>query len=161
MDIEVRAFKMDDLPDLVEIWNDVVLEGESFPQREPMDDLNARAFFLGQSRTLAACVDGCVVGLAIVHPNNVGRCGHVANASYAVREGMRGQHIGERLVKASIESARQLGFRILQFNAVVCNNERAIRLYERLGFQKAGMIPGGFQRFDGSFADTFIYYLTL
>ena len=30
-----------------------------------------------------------ILGLYILHPNNVGRCGHICNASYAVRKNIR------------------------------------------------------------------------
>ena len=50
-------------------------------------------------------------------------------------------------------SAKKLGFRILQFNAVVATNIHARHLYQRLGFIELGTIPGGFRMPDGSFAD--------
>lgn len=43
-----------------------------------------RAFFESQSYTGVADDDGQIVGLYILHPNNVGRCGHICIASYAV-----------------------------------------------------------------------------
>ena len=60
----------------------------------------------------------------------VGRCGHICNTSYAVKEGKRGLHIGEQLVKHSLKTGTSLGFRILQFNAVVATNIHALHLYE-------------------------------
>ena len=77
---------------------------------------------------------GAIMGLYILHPNNVGRCGHICNASYAVRRDQRGRHLGEALVKDCLVQAKKLGYRVLQFNAVVENNIHARHLYERLGF---------------------------
>ena len=88
--------------------------------------------------------NGTVVGLYILHPNNVGRCGHIANASYAVDSACRGKHIGEQLVSDCLVQARNNGFKLMQFNAVVENNTHARHLYERLGFVQVGMIPNGF-----------------
>ena len=99
-----------------------------------------------------------IVGLYILHPNNVGRCGHICNASYAVRGALRGRRIGERLVLDCLEQARAHGFGILQFNAVVAENIHARHLYERLGFTQLGTIHGGFRRKDGSYADICPYY---
>ena len=93
--------------------------------------------------------DGKIAGLYILHPNNVGRCGHISNASYAVRQDMRGQQIGEKLVRHSIQKAEELGFGILQFNAVVASNHAAVHLYEKIGFAKLGTIPKGFRTRDG------------
>ena len=104
---------------------------------------------------------GELVGLYILHPNNVGRCGHICNASYAVRADRRGQHIGEALVRHCMAKGKELGFRILQFNAVVRSNVPALRLYERLGFVQLGVIPGGFRRKDGVYEDIIPHYHTL
>ena len=109
---------------------------------------------------MAESEDG-IVGLYILHPNNVGRCGHICNASYAVDSSCRGQHIGEKLVMDCIEQAKRLGFRVLQFNAVVESNIHARHLYERLGFKQLGMIPGGFRMKDGHFENICPYYIEL
>jgi len=104
---------------------------------------------------------GSIAGLYILHPNNVGRCGHICNASYAVSPGKRGLHIGEKLVMDCICKARVAGFRILQFNAVVATNIHARHLYERLGFTQLGTIPGGFRLEDGIYEDICPYFIEL
>ena len=105
--------------------------------------------------------NGTVVGLYILHPNNVGRCGHIANASYAVDSACQGKHIGEQLVSDCLVQARNNGFKLMQFNAVVENNTHARHLYERLGFVQVGMIPNGFLMKDGSYQNIFLYYHVL
>ena len=57
--------------------------------------------------------------------------------------------------------AKSAGFSILQFNAVVATNIHARHLYERLGFQQLGTIPGGFRLKDGRYADICPYFITL
>lgn len=104
---------------------------------------------------------GHIYGLYILHPNNVGRCGHICNASYAVEREARGLHIGEKLVSDCLRQGRAHGFRILQFNAVVASNTHARHLYERLGFQPLGVIPGGFRMKDGHYEDIYPYYHVL
>ena len=145
------------------IWNEVVRDGIAFPQLEELTEQNADTFFTSQSFTGLA-VDsetGEVVGLYILHPNNVGRCGHIANTSYAVKSGKRGLHIGEQLVKHSLAMAADLGFRIMQFNAVVASNIHALHLYERLGFRQLGVIPQGFLMKDGHYEDIVLLYIEL
>ena len=56
---------------------------------------------------------------------------------------------------------KALGFRVLQFNAVVATNLPARRLYEHIGFTQLGTIPGGFRQKDGSYADICPYYIEL
>ena len=102
---------------------------------------------------------GRILGLYILHPNNVGRCGHICNASYAVSSASRGLHIGEKLVLDCMAQARRIGFQILQFNAVVSSNTHARHLYERIGFHPLGTIPGGFRMKDGHYEDICLYYI--
>lgn len=135
MSIVVRKYSIYDLEEMTKIWNLVVMEGKYFPQENSLSIKEAEAFFAEQTYTGVAEVDGVIVGLYILHPNNIGRCGHIANASYAVKTDQRGKHIGENLVMHSLEMAIESKFRIMQFNAVVANNKGAISLYKKLGFK--------------------------
>ena len=157
----VRSFCSDDIPAMLDIWNEIVNEGNAFPQDEPLDEKGGLSFFSAQSYTGVAIRNDGIAGLYILHPNNVGRCSHIANASYAVSSRMRGQHIGEELVKDSLRAAKELGFRILQFNAVVRSNVRAKKLYEELGFHPLGIISGGFRKPDGEYEDICPYWREL
>lgn len=156
--MKIRAYTEQDVPAMVRIWNQVVEEGVAFPQLDFLTEETGRAFFAEQSYCAVADEDGTVMGLYILHPNNVGRCGHIANASYAIDSACRGKHIGEQLVSDSLVQGKAAGFRILQFNAVVENNIHARHLYERLGFVHLGTIPGGFLMKDGSYQNICIYY---
>lgn len=129
-EIQIRKYGEKDIPAMVKIWNEVV-EDEA----------------------------GEVLGLYILHPNNVGRCGHICNASYAVSREKRGLHIGEKLVRDCLRQAHEEDFRILQFNAVVASNVHARHLYERIGFHQLGIIPGGFLLKDGTYEDICPYYI--
>lgn len=157
----IRQYRQEDLPAMTAIWNEVVEEGNAFPQDEPLDEEQGASFFASQSYTGVAEEDGTIYGLYILHPNNVGRCGHICNASYAVSSGSRGRHIGEQLVKDCLMQGRRLGFRVLQFNAVVESNIHARHLYERLGFTQLGTITGGFRMKDGSYVNICPYYREL
>ncbi len=163
MDITLRDFNKNDISRMIRIWNDIVEEGIAFPQTEALDADSGLAFFSGQSFTgVAEDLDsGEILGLYILHPNNIGRCGHISNASYAVDQNARGLRIGEKLVTHCLQKAKELGYRILQFNAVVSTNHGALHLYEKLGFVRLGVIPGGFLMKDGSYQDIIPHYRTL
>lgn len=155
----VRKYEVDDLPAMIEIWNEVVEDGIAFPQEECLDLNTGAEFFASQTYTGVAADDkGDICGLYILHPNNIGRCGHICNASYAVSSRCRGLHIGEKLVLDCIAKAKLHGFRILQFNAVVESNIHARHLYERLGFIQLGVIPHGFRMKDGHYENICPYY---
>ena len=163
MNIIIRAFEPKDVPEMAVIWNQVVEDGEAFPQENCLSDSEAADFFAEQTYS-AVAVDSdteTVVGLYILHPNNLGRCGHLSNASYAVKKGIRGQHIGEKLVTDCLKKAREFDFQILQFNAVVKCNYSAIHLYEKLGFVRLGEVPNGFRRKDGHYENIILFYHTI
>ena len=161
--IVVKPYATENVREAISIWNEIVREGIAFPQEEELDEVTGDEFFKAQSFTgLAFDEDnGEILALYILHPNNVGRCGHISNASYAVRSDVRGRHIGEIIVKDCIARAKELGFRILQFNAVVATNIHARHLYKRLGFKELGTIPEGFRMPDGSFADIVPQFIEL
>lgn len=159
--VSVRKYCDNDIDKLIEIWNEVVEDGMAFPQSEPLTEESGREFFASQTFTGAAVCDGEIVGLYILHPNNVGRCSHQSNASFAVKKGLRGRGIGEALVSHALSQAKEEGYRLMIFNAVVSGNEPAMKLYEKLGFVKLGTVPGGFLSKDGSYIDTNLYYRVL
>lgn len=163
MSIEIREYQEEDRKAIIQIWNSVVEQGEAFPQMELLDERTGKQFFGEQTFTGVAydTQSGETVGVYILHPNNVGRCGHICNASYAVKEAVRGQHIGERMVRHCIQTGREKGFKILQFNAVVSTNEAALRLYEKIGFRALGVITGGFLMKDGTYEDIIPHYIEL
>ena len=154
----IRAYSLSDLPAMIGIWNEVVEDGVAFPQEEKLTLRTGAEFFAAQTYCGVAEAGGVVAGLYILHPNNIGRCGHICNASYAVASAYRGRHIGEALVKDCLKQAAENGFRILQFNAVVESNVHARHLYERLGFVQLGVIPGGFRMKDGHYENICPYY---
>lgn len=163
MNIAIRKYTESELPKMIQIWNEIVEEGIAFPQEECLTLDSGKDFFASQTHTGVA-VDADtdqIYGLYILHPNNIGRCGHICNASYAVAADSRGLHIGEKLVKDCLEQGKAHGFRVLQFNAVVATNIHARHLYERLGFIQLGTIPGGFRMKNGLYEDICPYYREL
>lgn len=160
MNIEIVPYSQKYIKDAIDIWNDIVNGGVAFPQTELLTKESGNLFFSEQSFTGIAIDEETSkpVGLYILHPNNIGRCGHICNASYAVKSNLRGHHIGEKLVTHCMEKAKELGFGILQFNAVVKTNEPALKLYKKLGFTQLGVIPGGFLMKDGHFEDIIPHY---
>ena len=157
----IRKFEDKDLAEMTAIWNEIVEEGIAFPQDEPLTFETAKDFFSAQSYTGVCEDNGEILGLYILHPNNVGRCGHICNASYAVKSTCRGKGLGRKLVTDCLEKAKELGFGILQFNAVVKTNYSARHLYESLGFTPLGTIPKGFLMKNGEYEDIIPHYKEL
>lgn len=157
----LRALAPADIDAANQMRNEVVEAGRAFPQLEKLDRETGLAFFQSQSFTAVCEEQGEILGLYILHPNNVGRCGHICNASYAVASRARGRGLREALVRHCLAEAKALGFGILQVNAVVSSNTPALNLYRKLGFTQLGIIPGGFLMKDGSYQDIIPHYKKL
>lgn len=160
MEIEIKHFQKKDIPSMVRIWNEAVLDGGTLPQEKTLTEKEAASFFSSQTSTCIAAdrATGVVVGLYILHPNGIGHCGHIANASYVVWSVMRHKGIGRKLVQHSLEETKRKGFRLLQFNAVVSTNTAARKLYESMNFKQLGVLPGGYKQDSGEYTDTILYY---
>ena len=124
MGIVIRGYEPGDLPGMRAIWNFVVEGGMAFPQEEPLTEDEAVGFFGSQSHCGVAVLDGRVVGLYILHPNNVGRCGHICNASYCVDKGFANKGIGSGLVEDSLRVAKEMWSRRTH-RPSICTRRRA------------------------------------
>lgn len=160
--ITIRKFEAKDVARMAEIWNQVVEDGVAFPQEEGLTGAEAAEFFAAQTvSAVAEDEQGNVKGLYILHPNNIGRVGHIANASYAVDRACRGEHIGELLVKDCLEQAKANGYRVLQFNAVVASIP-CLSIYTRDWDSWIwALFPGGFLNKDGVYEDIHVMYHNL
>ena len=140
MQIEIRKYETRDAMQAAAVWNEVVRGGEAFPQMNKLTERDADEFFSSQSFTgLAVDRDtGEIVGLYILHPNNVGRCGHICNTSYAVKSGLRGRHIGEKLVLHSIAWSRERR----SATAFFSSTRSSRRTRTRCTFIKSSALPG-------------------
>lgn len=160
-DISVREYIPEDIEKMAEIWNEVVRSGVAFPQENELSAAEAAEFFDAQTLCGTAVLGGEIAGMYILHPNNVGRCSHICNASYAVMSKYRGRGVGEALVRDCLKRAKDVGFEILQFNAVVATNLAALKLYKKLGFKQLGKIEDGFRLPDGTRADIIPHVIAL
>ena len=159
--MEIREYTQKDLPQLTKLWNEITEDGSYFPGEEILSQKEAAEMFAAQTAVMCAVEEERILGFYILHPNNVGRCAHVANASYGVQAELRGKGVGRALVENSLKTAREKGFRGLQYNAVVATNTTAIHLYESIGFERIGMIRGGYRDKNGVYQDMYIFYYEL
>ena len=143
----IRPYDPADWPAVWALLEPVFRSGETFPHDPAIGEAAARASWVEQSQEVMVAVDaaGSVVGTYYLRPNSLSLGAHVANAGYVVAESCRRQGIGSRLCQHSLQLARQLGFRLMQFNLVVSTNTAGIRCWQRNGFAIAGTLPGAFR----------------
>lgn len=153
----LRLFKEEDEEELYRIFRDVVETGSQFPYAYSSMEEFRRQFFSSQAQVyVCQTLDGEVAGGFYVRQNYSGRSSHIANAAYMMHETHRGKGVGTLLVKASLQIAKELGFRVMQFNMVLSQNTLAISLYQRLGFKIVGTLPEAVRNPDGSYQDGYV-----
>jgi ribosomal protein S18 acetylase RimI-like enzyme len=116
------------------------------------------AFWFDHARVRVAVADGHVRGTYYLDRNQGGGGSHVANCGYAVHPDARGLGLGRAMCADSLEQARRAGFTAMQFNFVVSTNEDAIRLWEAMGFEVVGTIPGGFTHPERGHVDALVMH---
>jgi len=144
------------------IFHDVVAAGDTYALNPNISRKDALAYwFAPGSHTYIAEADGRINGTYILRPNQAGGGSHVANAGFMVAASARGQGIGRTMAAHCLNEARQLGFRAMQFNYVISANTAAIRLWQDLGFEIAGTLPGAFRHPEKGYVDVYVMYRSL
>jgi L-amino acid N-acyltransferase YncA len=144
------------------IFHAVVAPGDTYTIDPDISRENAFAYwFRDDTRTYVADLDGKIVGTYTLRPNRSGAGAHVSNASFMVNPAAQGQGIGRAMAEHCLDEARRLGYRAMQFNFVVSTNERAVRLWQVLGFQIVGTLPGAFRHPGKGFVDAYVMFKSL
>jgi len=160
--LEIRAATEADHDAIWDIFHVIVASGDTYAFEPEMSRQEALAYwFRADTRTYLAENDGRVVGTYILRPNQSGGGSHVANAAFMVAASARGQGIGRAMAEHCLSEARRLGFRAMQFNFVISTNTAAIRLWQELGFEIAGTLPGAFRHPEKGYVDVYVIYRSL
>ena len=140
---QIRPFEPADWPGLWALLEPVFRAGETFPHDPAITEAEAQLAWVEQSQAVMVAVDAtcALVGTYYLRPNSLALGAHVANAGYVVAMHCRRQGIGSRLCQHSLQAARRLGFRAMQFNLVVSTNSAGLRCWQRNGFQIVGTLP--------------------
>jgi ribosomal protein S18 acetylase RimI-like enzyme len=105
--------------------------------------------------------DQVIVGTYILRPNQSGGGSHVANAAFMVASDAQGCGVGRAMAEHCLNEARRIGFRAMQFNYVISTNTPAIRLWQELGFEIVGTLPGAFRHPEKGYVDVYVMFRSL
>ena len=144
------------------MWKTIMDQKIYFPHDEKWSRADIEKSWINlNNHCYVAFRNNKIIGGYILKPNQPGYGNHIANASYFVDSSERGGGIGKKLCAHSIDSAKEHGYRGLQFNLVVSTNESAIKIWKGFGFEIIGTIPGGFRHVEKGYVDAYIYFLDL
>ncbi|HEX8248550.1 MAG TPA: N-acetyltransferase [Pyrinomonadaceae bacterium] len=171
--LEIRKALEADKPQVWEIIKDVIATGDTYifypdSPREKMlaywfaaDKKTYVALWSEPTATTAEGLNQKIVGTFFLKDNQPDLGSHVANAGYMVAPAAKGKRVGRTMAEFSLEEARRLGYRAMQFNFVVKSNEVAVRLWQNLGFEIIGEIPEAFNHAQNGLTNALIMYRKL
>ncbi len=151
--------------DAAAIWaiiEPVIRAGETYTLDRDMSENDALAYWFGADKeTFVAEDGGGVLGTYYLRANQAGGGNHVCNAGYMTGAAATGRGVARAMCLHSIERAKARGFRAMQFNFVVSSNVRAVGLWQSLGFEVVGRLPGAFDHPAEGFVDALVMVRTL
>ena len=140
----------------------VIRAGETYALDRDMSRSDALAYWHGGDHETFVAEDGDhVVGTYFIRPNQAGGGRHVCNCGYVTAAGSAGKGVGRAMHEHSLRRARERGFRAMQFNFVISSNERAVRLWQSLGFETIGRLPGAFLSPSRGYVDALVMHRAL
>jgi ribosomal protein S18 acetylase RimI-like enzyme len=167
--MKIRAATEADRDAIWQIFNEVIVSGETYPINPDFGRNDALAYWFQPGAHAYVCErlgsggaqEIQIVGAYTVHPNQSGGGAHVANAAFIVAKEARGRGIGRALGKHCLNQARRLGFRAMQFNFVISTNEPAMKLWQDLGMKIVGTLPGAFRHPEKGYVDVYVMFRSL
>jgi len=149
-----------DWPEIYPMFDAIVAEGRTYSYPEGLSSDDARALWVADppGRTAIALDRDVIVGTARMGPNRPGRGSHIATASFMVDPASRSRGVGRALAEDMLAWARERGYRGVQFNAVVETNRAAVGLWQSLGFEIIGTVPGAFRHAEDGFVGLHIMF---
>lgn len=158
----IRKATKADAAAIAEIILPTIREGTTYALDPDMSEADALAYWMGADKeTFVAEQDGSVLGTYYMRANQSGGGAHVCNCGYMTHAAATGRGVARRMAEHSLEYARSVGYRAMQFNFVVGTNERAVRLWQSLGFEIVGRLPGAFRHPDLGYVDALVMYRAL
>jgi GNAT superfamily N-acetyltransferase len=159
----IRHFEEQDWPQLWPILQATFASGDTYafaPDSSEADIYQAWVK-LPLTTYVASDIQGRLLGTYVLKANQPGLGNHVCNCGYVVALAAQGQGVASQMCEHSQQEALAQGFRAMQFNLVVATNKRAVDLWQHLGFDIVGTLPGAFQHQKLGFVDAFVMFKTL
>jgi ribosomal protein S18 acetylase RimI-like enzyme len=160
--IEIRKAISTDADKIWIIIKEVIATGDTYVFDPDSSREKMLAYWCGRDKqTYVALFDSEIVGTFVIKDNQPDLGAHIANASYMTSPPASGRGIGKSMGEFSLKEAKRLGYKAMQFNIVVKSNDRAVRLWKKLGFNIIGEIPEAFNHRKDGLVNAYIMYRKL
>jgi ribosomal protein S18 acetylase RimI-like enzyme len=136
--------------------------GETYPIPRDVSRTDALAYWRNPGHAVfVAEQGGDIVGTYYLRANTQGGGAHVANCGYMVATGAMGRGVARAMCEHSLAQTRERGFTAMQFNFVISSNIRAVRLWQSIGFEIVGTLPGAFAHPKHGMVDALVMFRRL
>lgn len=160
--LSIRPASETDKPAIWQIIKAVIAAGDTYVYPPDSDRSEMLGYWLSPDKhTYVAERDDDIVATFWLKANQPGLGSHIANAAYMVSPDAHGRGIGREIANWSLDEARRLGFRAMQFNFVVKSNIHAVGLWKKIGFEVIGEVPDAFQHARNGLTNALIMYRKL
>jgi len=160
--MSVRLATAKDVDAIWAILEPMIRDGETYTLARDMGREEALAYwFSAEKETFVWEEDGQILGTYFLKANQQGGGAHVANCGYVTAAAAEGRGIARAMCLHSLYWAKERGFRAMQFNFVVSTNERAVKLWQSLGFEVVGRLPEAFRHPARGFVDALVMYRSM
>ena len=158
----IRTARPEDAPAIWSMIEPVIRAGETYALDRDMTEAHALTYWMGPDKeTFVAEEDETILGTYYMRPNQAGGGRHVCNCGFVVSADATGRGIAGRMCDHALVHARSRGYRGMQFNFVVSTNERAVRLWQKLGFEIVGRLPLAFHHPTRGHVDALVMFQSL
>ncbi len=143
-----------------EIFKTVISSGDTYIYPPETTKEEARKIWVNERicYVVKEKVTGLIIGTYTIRPNFIGLGSHVANAGFMVHPQHRDKKLGQVMGAHALIEAKKLGYEAMQFNVVVSTNERAVYLWQKLGFKVIGTVPQAFNHRTKGYVDIHIMH---
>ena len=161
-ELHIRRAEAADADDIAGIILPKIQAGETYSLDPAISQEEALAYWMAPDKeTFVAEAGGQILGTYYLRTNQAGNGSHVCNCGYMTGAVATGRGVARRMCEHSLARARRRGFRAMQFNFVVSTNERAVKLWQSLGFEIVGRLPGAFAHPARGFVDALVMFRAL
>ncbi|POH31117.1 MULTISPECIES: GNAT family N-acetyltransferase [Sinorhizobium] len=160
--MHIRPASSADAPAVWSVIERVIRAGETYALDRNLSRAEALAYWLGADKEVFVAEQaGAILGTYYVRPNQAGGGRHVCNCGYVTAPDATARGVARAMCEHSLVIARARGYRAMQFNFVVSTNQRATSLWQRMGFEVVGTLPGAFRHPTHGYVDAFVMYQAL
>jgi ribosomal protein S18 acetylase RimI-like enzyme len=158
----IRPACLEDRPSIWSIIGPTIRAGETYTLDPSLSEAEAPAYWFGTDKeTFVAEIDGAILGTYYMRPNQAGGGSHVCNCGYMTIASATGRGVARAMCEHSLAHAKSRGYRAMQFNFVVSTNERAVRLWQAMGFEIVGRLPLAFRHPRLGYVDALVMFQAL